>query len=84
MASDPAVRVFRDKYERDLRKLVTLGCAVAGCANDGNGAMEEAEMDALAKVVIGLVEKAKRPRKTRELPDCPNVSRLRVVGRDSV
>jgi hypothetical protein len=57
---DPKIRLFRDKFERDLRKVVTIACAVAACTNDGNGDMEEQEMNALTAVVMDIITRAKR------------------------
>jgi len=61
---DHKVRLFRSKYEGDLRKIVTLGCSVSGCVNDGESEMEEEQMDALAKLVMSLAEKC-QPRRRR-------------------
>lgn len=64
--ADYKVSAFRSKYEQDLRKLITMGCCVAGCTNDGNTEMEDAEMNAFAGKVLALVERAKKtPRKTQ-------------------
>ncbi len=62
---DHKVRLFRAKFEQDLRKIVTLGCAVSGCINDGESEIEEEQMDALAKAVMSLAEKSRpRPRRS--------------------
>jgi hypothetical protein len=73
------VQAFRNKFERDLRKLIPVACAVAGCTNDGNSATEENEMNALAEIVLDIVARAKRAnRKTRENPTESNVAILRA------
>ncbi len=65
--SDARVCAFRARYERELRKLISIGCAVAGCTNDGNVEMEDEEMNAFAKGVIDLAERSRRtPRKRTE------------------
>ena len=62
---DHKVRLFRAKFEQDLRKIVTLGCSVSGCVNDGEYEVEEEQMDALAKAVMSLTEKSRpRPRRS--------------------
>ena len=61
---DHKTRLFRAKYEGDLRKIVTLGCSVSGCVNDGLSETEEEQMDALAKLVMSLAEKC-QPRRRR-------------------
>ncbi len=62
---DHKVRLFRAKFEQDLRKIVTLGCSVSGCINDGESEVEEEQMDALAKAVMSLAEKSRpRPRRS--------------------
>ena len=58
--ADYKVSAFRSKYEQDLRKLVTLGCCVASCTNDGNAEQEEIEMNEFAGKVLALFERAKR------------------------
>ena len=58
--ADYKISAFRSKYEQDLRKLVTLGCCVASCTNDGNAEQEELEMNEFAGKVLALVERAKR------------------------
>ena len=57
---DQKVHIFRSKYERDLRRLVTQGCAMASCAYEGNSEIEENEMNSFAAGVLNLVERAKR------------------------
>ena len=61
---DSKVRLFRAKHEQDLRKIVTLGCAVSGCVNDGYPDTEEEQMIELVKAVINLTEKS-RPQRRR-------------------
>ncbi len=62
---DHKVRLFRAKFEQDLRKIVTLGCSVSGCVNDGDSELEDEQMDALAKAVMSLTEKSRpRPRRS--------------------
>jgi hypothetical protein len=68
------VHTFRNKFERDLRKLITVACAVASSAYDGDSATEENEMNALAAIVLDISERAKRARKQRE--DDSNVAVL--------
>ena len=58
--ADYKISAFRSKHEQDLRKLVTLGCCVASCTNDGNAEQEELEMNEFAGKVLALVERAKR------------------------
>ena len=70
------VHTFRNKFERDLRKLIPVACAVAGCTNDGDSATEENEMNALAEIVLDIVARAKR--KTRENQTESNVTILRA------
>ena len=62
---DYKVGAFRAKYEQDLRKLVTLGCCVASCTNDGNAEQEEFEMNDFAGKVLALVERVKRTQRRR-------------------
>ncbi len=62
---DHKVRLFRAKFEQDLRKIVTLGCSVSGCINDGESDLEDEQMDLLAKAVMSLTEKSRpRPRRS--------------------
>ena len=63
---DHKVRLFRSKYEGDLRKIVTLGCSVSWRVHDGESEAEEEQMDALAKAVMDLAEKC-QPRRRRSL-----------------
>ena len=63
--TDYKISAFRSKYEQDLRKLVTLGCCVATCTNDGNAEQEEVEMNEFAGKVLALVERAKRGQRRR-------------------
>ncbi len=64
---DYKISRFREKYEQDLRKLVTQGCCVASCTNDGLTEQEEIEMNEFTKLVISLVDRAHRSR-TRTTP----------------
>ena len=59
---DYKVSCFREKYEQDLRKLVTQGCCVASCTNDGLTEQEETEMNEFTKLVISLVDRANKTR----------------------
>jgi hypothetical protein len=59
---DYKINRFREKYEQDLRKLVTQGCCVASCTNDGLTEQEEIEMNEFTKLVISLVDRAHRSR----------------------
>jgi len=61
---DVKVMLFRERYEVLLRRIVTIGCAVASCTNDGAGEIEENEMTALAKLVMEIVEKEKKPKRS--------------------
>lgn len=62
--SDARVSAFRVKHERELRKLVTIGCAVASCSFEGDAETEESEMEAFVKHIMDLVERTRRaPRK---------------------
>jgi len=63
---DHKIRLFRAKFEQDLRKIVTLGCSVSGCVNDGESEVEDEQMNALAKAVMSLAEKS-RPRSRRSV-----------------
>jgi len=57
------INCFRAKYEQDLRKLVTQGCCVASCTNDGMAEQEEIEMNDFAGRVLSLIERHKRTNK---------------------
>jgi len=72
------VHAFRNKFERDLRKIIPVACAIATCTNDGDSATEENEMNALAAIVLDIVERAKRARKTRENQTESSVTILRA------
>jgi hypothetical protein len=63
------VHTFRNKFERDLRKIIPVACAIATCTNDGDSETEEAEMNALAAIVLDISERAKKIRKPREAPE---------------
>jgi len=63
------VHTFRNKFERDLRKIIPVACAIATCTNDGDSATEENEMNALAAIVLDISERAKKIRKPREVPE---------------
>ena len=63
--SDARVSAFRAKHERELRKLVTIGCAVASMAFEGNSEVEETEMNAFAKGVMDLAERTRRISRNR-------------------
>ncbi len=58
--SDAKVSAFRARHERELRKLVTIGCAVASEAYEGNSEVEETEMNTFAKGVMDLTERTRR------------------------
>ena len=64
--SDARVSAFRAKHERELRKLVTIGCAVASMAFEGNSEVEEEEMTAFVKNVMDLVERTRRTQRNTE------------------
>ena len=63
------VHTFRNKFERDLRKLIPVACAIACCTNEGDSETEENEMNALAAIVLDIAERAKKTRKPREVPE---------------
>ena len=72
--TDYKVSAFRNKYEQDLRKLVTQGCCVASCTNDGMTDQEEIEMNELTKIVVSLVDRARRqPKKSSPALEGGNV-----------
>ena len=79
---DYKISYFRSKYEQDLRKLVTQGCCVASCTNDGMAEQEEIEMNEFTKLVVSLVDRAKKTRKQPAAPAAPacGVSVLRPRG----
>jgi hypothetical protein len=79
---DYKISYFRSKYEQDLRKLVTQGCCVASCTNDGMAEQEEIEMNEFTKLVVSLVDRAKKTRKPPAAPAAPacGVSVLRPRG----
>lgn len=72
------VHTFRNKFERDLRKLIPVACAIACCTNDGDSETEEVEMNALAAIVLDIAERAKRARKTRENQTESSITILRA------
>lgn len=63
--ADYRVKLFRDKFERDLRKIITQSVAVATCCNEGNAEVEETEMNVLSLLIIDLIERTKRKRVTK-------------------
>lgn len=71
------VHTFRNKFERDLRKIIPVACAIATCTNDGDSATEENEMNALAAIVLDIAERAKKIRKPREVTES-NITSLRA------
>ena len=77
--NDAKVSAFRARHERELRKLVTIGCAVASEAYEGNSEVEETEMDAFARGVMDLAERTRRaPRKTEQAAENNKVTILRA------
>ena len=80
--ADYKVSFFRSKYEQDLRKMVTQGCCIASCTNDGNAEQEEIEMNEFTKLAMALVERAKRSRKkiSERVVEDATVTMLRPRG----
>lgn len=60
------ITALRAQFERELRKLVTIGCAVASCAFDGDSQTEENEMNAFVAGVLDLIDRTKAKRKRRQ------------------
>ena len=78
--ADYKVSAFRAKYEQDLWKLVAQACCIAGCTNDGNTEMQDAEMNEFAGKILALVDRAKRTqgrRVTEETSAAGKVTALR-------
>lgn len=69
------IALFRDKHERALRRIVTQGCAVATCSNDGASAIEENEMNVFAGMILDLVDATRREPK----PAKPKIGLAQVV-----
>ena len=68
--NEARVSAFRAKHERELRKLVTIACAVASEAYEGNSEVEETEMNSFAKGVMDLTERTRRAlRKTEQVAE---------------
>ena len=61
--NDYKVSAFRQRHEKILRRLVTQGCCVASCTNDGMAEQEEVEMNEFAATALLLVEQAHRAQK---------------------
>jgi len=72
------VHTFRNRFERDLRKLIPVACAIACCTNDGDSETEEAEMNALAGIVLDIADRAKRVNRKARDPSEPNITILRA------
>jgi hypothetical protein len=71
------VHTFRNRFERDLRKLIPVACAIAACTNDGDSETEEHEMNALAAIVLDIAERSKKIRKPRDTSES-NITPLRA------
>ena len=71
------VHTFRNKFERDLRKIIPVACAIATCTNDGDSETEENEMNALAAIVLDIAERTRKTRKPREVSEA-NIAILRA------
>lgn len=61
--TDPKIRTFRNRYEQELRRIITLSVGITACVNEGNVDVEDAEMTELARSVMELVNSAKRAQK---------------------
>lgn len=77
--NDAKVSAFRSKHERELRKLVTIGCAVASCAFEGDSETEEGEMDSFVKGIMDLVERSRRASRRQEGTSGENVTPLAIM-----
>ena len=75
------VHAFRNKFERDLRKLIPVACAVAVCTNDGDSETEEAEMNVLAAIVLDIAERSRAKRAMKQLIDEFTESNVKTLMR---
>jgi hypothetical protein len=53
------VQAFRTKYERTLRRMITLGVGVTECAREGDLETEEKEMNKFATAAMELLANVK-------------------------
>jgi hypothetical protein len=75
-AIDDKVRLFRNRNERTIRRIITQAVGVSQCTSEGNVALEETEMNELAKLILVLVDQEKKSRQK----DKPAVTPLKAVS----
>jgi len=73
------IRVFRNKHERELRRIVTGGVAVSAAIQNGNELDEEPAMNDLTGLVLDLVDQA-RAENRRQKPSVIRLASVREIG----